>query len=65
MTEEALRAFRGAVRAKPDYAAAHRDLGALLLVLGERDAGAAELRLALQLDPHDREAARLMEKAER
>ena len=44
-----------AVAAAPGYAAAHGDLGAVLVLLGRPEAAVQRLRIALRLDPQNRE----------
>ena len=53
---EAEAAFREAVAWRPDAAEAHVALGHVLVGTGKVDAGIAELRTALLLDPHAPEA---------
>ena len=53
---EARSALQRSVRAKPDFAKAHAELGKIYLQDGETDRGIRELRLAIRLDPKDRVA---------
>ncbi len=51
--EEAEKAFRISIEMNPDYAIAHRNLGALLSRLGRDDEALEEYKIALKLDPKD------------
>ena len=48
---DALAHYRRALRLKPDYAAVHTNLGAVLAQTGHVDEGVAELRAAIRIDP--------------
>jgi Flp pilus assembly protein TadD len=50
-TDEALDLYRAVTALQPDNAAAHLNLGFLLLDTGERKEGKAELDQAVALDP--------------
>ncbi len=52
--DEAIAAYRQAVRLVPDYDMAHNNLGAALLERGDADEAIAEYRLALSLNPSNR-----------
>jgi tetratricopeptide (TPR) repeat protein len=53
MVPEALAAFQQAAAINPDYAAAHRALGELMLYQGQVDESIAELRRAAALEPRN------------
>ena len=55
-SEEAIAAYRRAIQLKPDYVAAHNNLGDLLRAQGRTDEAAAEFRQALVLNPDQWEA---------
>ncbi|MCY3846062.1 MAG: tetratricopeptide repeat protein [Acidobacteria bacterium] len=48
---DAVRAYRRALALQPGYVAAHINLAAVLLTLGETEAGTDHLRTAVRLDP--------------
>jgi superkiller protein 3 len=56
-TDEAIRAFREAIRINPSYARAHSRLGELLAIGGDDAAARDEFRKALSFDPADTAAA--------
>jgi tetratricopeptide (TPR) repeat protein len=57
----AIEAFRRAVLCKPNYSDAHRDLGDMLAQKGQLAESLAHLRYALQLNPADPRAKKLLE----
>ena len=61
--EEALAAFRQAVRLDPKNAEAHANLGKTQLTLGHWNEAIPELREALRLDPGNTQAKRLLSQA--
>jgi len=63
MIPEAMAAFRQSATIDPDYAAAHRAVGELLLYQGQTEEALAELRRATELDPHDPGAHAALAKA--
>jgi len=54
---KAVEAFREAIKLKPDYALAHRDLGFVLLRTGDLVNARKELQQYVDLDPRARDAA--------
>jgi Flp pilus assembly protein TadD len=56
-----MEAFRAVLRCKPGMAAAHTNLGELLLEDGEEAAAIEELRLGLELNPDDATAKNLLD----
>lgn len=52
---EAIKEYTEAIRLRPDSAAAHNNLGAVLYDVGKRDAAVQEYRRALRLDPNSAE----------
>jgi Flp pilus assembly protein TadD len=55
-------AFRVAVRCKPHFGPANRKLGELLIELGDRDEAREHLQQAVELDPADAEARKMLER---
>jgi tetratricopeptide (TPR) repeat protein len=51
-SSEAIAALKRAIAIYPDYLAAHNDLGAQLLELGQLEEAANELRAAIKIDPN-------------
>jgi tetratricopeptide (TPR) repeat protein len=60
----AIEAFRTALACKPDYVPAHVNLGELLAQKGQTAEALVHLRHAVQLDPADSRARRLLEQAQ-
>ena len=58
-TQRALDAFRKAVEIKPDYGAAHKQLGLLLLETGDRPAAATALEQYLRYQPNATDRAQM------
>ena len=63
MIPEAAAAFRQSATIYPEYAAAHRALGELLLYQDRTEEALVELRRATELDPHDPSAHVALAKA--
>jgi predicted O-linked N-acetylglucosamine transferase (SPINDLY family) len=63
--EEAAAGYEKAIRLRPDYAQAHRNLGSLLYRQGKLPEAVASLRTAVSLDPSFAEAASLLEHQQR
>jgi len=53
---DAVHAYRAAIRLKPDYVDAHRDLAVALGMLGQPDAALREFRKIAELTPRDADA---------
>jgi tetratricopeptide (TPR) repeat protein len=58
-TRRALEAFQKAVEIKPDYAAAHKQIGLLLIETGDRPAAASALERYLEHDPRAKDKAQM------
>jgi Flp pilus assembly protein TadD len=58
---EAVEHYHEALRLRPDYALAHRNLGAVLAHQGDVQAAIREYREAMRLDPGDTRARVLLE----
>ena len=50
--EDAIRAFKASVRARPDDADVHYSLGLMYLLTGDRDAAMDEYRILKSLNPN-------------